>query len=225
MENQHLTLLYPDVDPSRPIPPTYGERLSLVVASIVLAFGAAAGDLLVMAVGLVLVLIAAVAPMLKTPRRIRNEARSRFPDEPWAEDAPQVVPLAVSYPVTWLFIIAIVGSALWFVPEKYTLWGAGVAAFLVALVVWFMPGLSPVWTERPKPEQEEFDFSELPPVLPDQHLTQPIPIVDAAQQEPLPPLPPIDSMPPLPPVPPLPPLQPLPDRFAPVQSHNSKAMD
>ncbi|MDO5077137.1 hypothetical protein [Corynebacterium sp.] len=183
MDTPPFSLIYPDVDPARPVPPTYGERISLVTASIVLAFGAAAGDLLVMAAGLLLTLIAAIAPMLKTPRRIRNEARSRFPHEQWAEDAPQVIPLAISYPLTWLFIIAIVGSALWFVPEKYTLWGAGGAAFLTALLVWFMPGLSPIWTERQKPELEPFEFSDLPPA------------------------------------------QPFPDRFAPVQSHTSKAMD
>ncbi|WJZ01792.1 hypothetical protein [Corynebacterium freiburgense] len=148
--NEHLSLLYPDIDPQRPVPPTYSERFALVLAASILAFGAAAGDLIVMAAGLLLTLLAAIAPNLKTPRRIRNEARSRFPYANWAEDRPPLIPLAVSYPITWMFIIAVVGGALWFVPEKYTLWGAAGAAAITAIVVWFMPGLSPIWSRPPE---------------------------------------------------------------------------
>ncbi|MDO4686385.1 MAG: hemin receptor [Corynebacterium sp.] len=164
-QSEHLSLLYPDIDPSRPVPPTYVERFSLTLAAAVLAFGAAAGDLIVMAAGLVLVLFAAIAPALKTQRRVRNEARARFPDAGWAEDTPPLIPLAISYPITWLFIIAVVGAALWFVPEKFTLWGAAAAAMVTALLVWFMPGLSPIWTPKKQPVKTpatEADTVEFP---------------------------------------------------------------
>lgn len=136
--------LYPDVDPGTPIPPTHGERTVLAVTTGVLAFGGASGDLIVTGVGLTLLLFALVAGSRKTSRRIRAEARDRFPAHHWAETlATRDLRLIWALPLTWVAILTICLTTLWLVPVAYTLTGATVAALVSAALIWFVPGLAP----------------------------------------------------------------------------------
>ena len=138
--------LYPDVDPATPIPLTTPERFSLTLSTAVMAFGAALGDLAITAAGLVMLLFSLLVATARTPRRIRGEARSRFPRLPWAEDlAAETLGLRWVLPLTWLAILIICLVTLWLVPESYALSGATAAALISAALIWFAPGLSPRW--------------------------------------------------------------------------------
>lgn len=136
--------LYPDVDPETPVPLSTPERIGIVVATAVIAFGGAYGDLLITGAGLALVLIAVIGATRKTKRRIRNEARDRFPGMGWAEDQVEdSLGRSVTLPLIWLGILAICLLTLRFVPAEYALSGATAAALTAAALVWFAPGLSP----------------------------------------------------------------------------------
>ena len=78
--------LYPDVDPATPLPLTAGERIALSVCVGVMAFGAAWGMIEVTVVACAAFLGLLGFSTLTTRRRIRNEARTRFPAENWAEN-------------------------------------------------------------------------------------------------------------------------------------------
>lgn len=81
-----LSRLYPDVDPASPPRTSAGEAISLAVAGATLTFGAALGSIAIAGAGLLLVLLAAVLAGARTDRRIRREAKHRFPQAGWAED-------------------------------------------------------------------------------------------------------------------------------------------
>lgn len=147
--------LYPEVDPATPIPLSTPERTSLTVATAVLAFGGASGDVLVTGVGLILLLLAVIGASRKTGRRIRNEARDRFPQMDWAEDrAESALGLRWVLPLTWLAILAICLVTLWLVPGDWALTGATAAALLSAGLIWFAPGLSPRWRLEKQADEE-----------------------------------------------------------------------
>lgn len=149
--------LYPEVDPATPLPLSIGERIGISVSAAVLAFGGASGDLLVTGTGLGLLLLALVGASRKTARRIRNEARDRFPTLDWAEnDAADALKLGLALPLVWVTIAAVCGLLLWLVPADYRLAGAAGAALIAALLTWFAPGLSPRWRVV-EPEQPEDD--------------------------------------------------------------------
>ncbi|BAU94788.1 cell-surface hemin receptor [Corynebacterium suranareeae] len=131
--------LYPDVDPSTPIPVTVGERLAACVAAGTLAFGAASGDLIITGVGLVLVLFATVVPASKTARRIRREARARFPQEEWIEEEiTQSSRTSLFVPLIWVIIAVVSLVMLRFVDAA---WGPIVAAIIAVVLTWFTPGM------------------------------------------------------------------------------------
>ena len=88
--------------------------------------------------------IASVLQQHKTARRIRSEARTRFPSEDWAEHrATRRFNLGVLVPLWVGIIIALCAAGYWFVPPEYATPAAIVIAVLVALLAWFMPGISP----------------------------------------------------------------------------------
>ncbi|MER0071647.1 hypothetical protein ABRP93_11185 [Corynebacterium sp. KPL2850] len=127
--------IYPDVDPTQNFPLTIGERLSLALSVGVFMFGGVSGSLLIAGIGLTFVVACSLALARKTPRRIRAEARSRFPREPWAEQPSLLVP------AVWAVIAVIAALAWWFTPVKYLAWSAGTMAVIAAVVTWFLPTL------------------------------------------------------------------------------------
>ncbi len=140
--------LYPDVDPTKGLPLSASERLSLTVAFAILAFGAVRADVVIAGVGLGLVVLAAFLQSNQTRRRVRAEARSRFPDQDWAEyRAASRLKLNWALPIFLLAAIAACATGFWFLPESLALPGAlGIASF-VGLLVWFLPGLNPIWNK------------------------------------------------------------------------------
>lgn len=140
-----FNFLYPDVNPRKGLATTAPERTALALAFAVLAFGAVTGDLIVGGVGLVLAAGASVAQSRKTPRRIRSEARARFPEQDWVEnESPSFIPIAVG--VFLAAIAALCVAGFWWVPDRFTTVGGVIIAVIVAALVWFMPGLNPIWT-------------------------------------------------------------------------------
>ena len=160
MPDPTFTRLYPDIDPTIPLPPTVAERIAITVASAVLAFGASAGDLLIAGVGFVLLMFSLVTNSLKVHRKIRNEARSRFPREEWAEyRMARRLRLDIIVPALWLLIMAICALTFFLTPDRWYPWSPTVAAILTALIMWFMPGISPIWSEK---DDHELELPTLP---------------------------------------------------------------
>jgi len=146
--SQNFRNLYPEIDPTTPIRLGRGEHLAIVASTGILVFGAAAGDLRVTGAGFALFLISIIITASKTNRRIRHEARSRFPSEDWIEyRTARHLRTDIIVPVGWLIISVITGACLWYVPAQYTYWGAGVAAVVACVIMLFLPGLSPLWGE------------------------------------------------------------------------------
>ncbi len=125
--------IYPDVDPTQKFPPTLSERAALAFAVGVFMFGGVKGDLLIAGAGLAFVVGCVWALSRKTPRRIRTEARSRFPQEPWAEAPSPFIP------VLWFALGALAVAAWWFTPDEFLVWSACSIAILAAAVTWYMP--------------------------------------------------------------------------------------
>ena len=139
-----FAMLYPDVDPGTPLPPSTWERVAVSLSSGVLFFGVAAGDLIIAGVGLFLVLVATVMPTQRADRRTRNEARARFPQVPWAEkDVSHQYEPATVIGVTWAAIAIVAVLALLLVPAKFSLLAAGVCGVAAAVIMWFVPGIHP----------------------------------------------------------------------------------
>lgn len=154
--------LYPDVDPpTRGLPLSVSERLALSLALAIAAYGAVTADMLVAGAGVAFTLIASVLQQHKTARRIRSEARTRFPPgEDWAEyRATRRLNLGILVPLWVCVIIALCAAGYWFVPSKYATPAAIVIAVFVALLAWFMPGISPpLWRGKqtdPPPAPEK----------------------------------------------------------------------
>ena len=127
--------IYPDVDPTQKFPPTLSERVALAFAVGVFMFGGVKGDLLIAGAGLVFVVGCVWALSRKTPRRIRTEARSRFPQEPWAENPSPLIP------ALWLVLGVLAVTAWWFTPDEFLTWSASAVASLAAVVTWYMPAI------------------------------------------------------------------------------------
>ena len=137
--------IYPDVNPAVAIGLSTTERIGLAVATGVLAFGGAMGDLIIAGAGLILVLFSVIAASLKTPRRVRNEARSRFPRQDWAEYKSKNSPWMLG---CWTIIIVIVALALFFVPEDQKIIGAVAVGVIAAGLMWSCPGIAPQRKKR-----------------------------------------------------------------------------
>ena len=146
MRDDTFNRLYPDIDPARALPPRFGEILALAVSSAVLAYGAVLIDLNIVLVGLVLFLISAIMPRFTTHRRIRQEAKDRFPDQNWAEKAVLKRTRAiVMVPILWAILTLVCLLCAWLVPLDYRFPAAGACAIFAAILVFIMPGISQIW--------------------------------------------------------------------------------
>lgn len=155
-----FTQLYPDVHPAEHIPLRTGEKCAVVASSAVLAFGGAAGQLLVAGVGILALLGSLYLIGSYTPRRIRNEARGRFPQQDWYENyAEDQLPLRWGIPLIWLAITGICAACLFLVPQAYTLTAATVCGLVAAVALWFAPGLYSGW--RVSMESNPSNMAEL----------------------------------------------------------------
>lgn len=155
--------IYPDVNPAVAIGPSTTECIGLAVATGVLAFGGAMGDLIIAGAALVLVLFSVIAASMKTPRRVRNEARSRFPRQDWAEYKAKNAPWMLG---CWAIIIVIVALALFFVPEDQKIIGAVAVGVIAAGLMWSCPGIAPQRKKRRRKKDavdegdEDYDSEE-----------------------------------------------------------------
>ncbi|CAM2801621.1 hypothetical protein COPR103792_04525 [Corynebacterium propinquum] len=141
--------LYPDVNPTNGLPLNGVERVSLVVACMVLIYGCVNGELIIAGVGLALTLFAVVVQSQKTARRIRAEAKNRFPAEDWSEyRTASRLNLHLYIPLIWLVIIAMAMAGFWWIPHDYSVIGGVVIAAISGVLIWFMPGANPVWNRR-----------------------------------------------------------------------------
>ncbi|MEB3106951.1 hemin receptor [Corynebacterium pseudotuberculosis] len=138
--------LYPDVDPTQGLPLNWSERLSITFSCATLAFGAVFGDLIIVGAGLIFILFSTIAPAQKTARRIRTEAKNRFPTQPWAENAKssgrRQILLIVLF---WVAITAVCIGLFLAAPHISQLLAASIAAAITGILTWFMPGMSSIW--------------------------------------------------------------------------------
>jgi len=144
--------IYPDINPATALGATTAERLGFAVSTGILAFGGVIGDLLIAGAGAVLVLFSVIGASMKTPRRIRNEARNRFPQQDWVEYQKNHT---VGMFICWLAIITIVALMLFLVPVEFRVIGAGLAAVIAASIIWLSPGISPVSQKRQRKRSSE----------------------------------------------------------------------
>lgn len=150
-----LETLYPEVDPHVSISLSPSERLALTVALGVMAYGAVIGDFIVASAGFAFTLIACAVPVIKTPRRIRAQARGRFPSADWKEhQVARRLNLALIVPVIVGAMGLLVIAGFWYIPPRWATVGGCIIAAIVAITMWFMPGLNPMWSKR----------NELPPL-------------------------------------------------------------
>ncbi|MDO4630814.1 MAG: hemin receptor [Corynebacterium sp.] len=146
--------LYPDVDPAKGIPLTGGERFAITLSAAVLSFGFVIGDLTVGGAGLLMLLFASIYPNQKTARRIRTEAKERFPQEDWAEyKILRKINLSLYIPIFWIAIIGINLATFWYLYENLGTPAAAGVAILTAVLVWLMPGMNPLWAHTGKAAQ------------------------------------------------------------------------
>lgn len=146
--------LYPDVNPTNGLPLNGVERISLVVACMVLIYGVVNGEMIIAGVGLALTLVAVVALSQKTGRRIRTEAKNRFPAEDWSEyRTASRLNLNLYIPLIWLVIIGMTMAGFWWIPHDYSVIGGLIIAAISGVLIWFMPGANPVWNRRLKDVQ------------------------------------------------------------------------
>ena len=156
-----FTRLYPDVDPELPFPLSSVERLGIAVAAGILAYGGAAGHLAISGAGAAALLLTVYGISTRPHRRLRNEARSRFPDLNWYEaDADAQLKLGWALPFVWLVIMLLCAVCLFLVPSEYALTGAAICAIITVALVWFAPGLSTAWKVS-SPAYEETDSYEV----------------------------------------------------------------
>ena len=166
--------LYPDIDPTTPLPPTRGERIGMTLSVAVFAFGAAAGELIIAGVGFGLLMFCLVANSLKMQRKIRNEARSRFPGEDWAEyGVVRSLRLDILVPLLWLIATVACALVFFFTPAGWYPWAPAGAALLSGAIMWFMPGMSPVWSSRGQDQDVDEELPDLTmPPYPEESETQ-----------------------------------------------------
>ena len=147
MNDPTFNRLYPDIDPTVPLPPTFFERIGITVAAAVFSFGAAAGHLVIAGVGFALFMFALIANTMKVPRKVRNEARIRFPQQTWAEtELNRELRVDILVPLLWLVTLMLCALVFFFSPIRwYPIPELGCAT-ITAVIVWFLPGMSPLWS-------------------------------------------------------------------------------
>lgn len=132
-----LTSIYPDVDPSKGLPLTRGERFAQSCTLAVFSYGFTQGDLILAGGGLLLLLVAAIAPGRKTARRIRSEARARFPSADWAENKNHNrLLLGAVLVLSWVAIIALNIAAFRYSPADYQRNISIATAIISGLLLW-----------------------------------------------------------------------------------------
>ena len=102
---------------------------------------------------------------MKTPRRVRNEARSRFQQQKWAEYSVNHTAWILG---CWIVITTVVALALFIVPEDQNAIGGAAAAVIAAVLIWVYPGSAPQKhkqrrNKKEEPEQEEAEVPDLTP--------------------------------------------------------------
>ena len=157
--------IYPDINPAEPLGSSIAERIGFACATAVLAFGGAMGALIIAGSGLALVLFSVIGASMKTPRRVRNEARSRFPQQKWAEYSVNHTAWILG---CWIVITTVVALALFIVPEDQNAIGGVAAAVIAAVLIWVYPGFAPQKhkqkrNKKEEPEQEEAEVPDLTP--------------------------------------------------------------
>ncbi|MDN6136107.1 hypothetical protein [Corynebacterium sp.] len=157
--------IYPDINPAEPLGSSIAERIGFACATAVLAFGGDMGDLIIAGAGLALVLFSVIGASMKTPRRVRNEARSRFPQQKWAEYSVNHTAWMLG---CWIVITTVVALALFIVPEDQNAIGGVAAAVIAAVLIWVYPGFAPQKhkqkrNKKEEPEQEEAEVPDLTP--------------------------------------------------------------
>lgn len=157
--------IYPDINSADPLGSSIAERIGFACATAVLAFGGAMGDLIIAGSGLALVLFSVIGASMKTPRRVRNEARSRFPQQKWAEHSVNHTAWMLG---CWIVITTVVALALFIVPEDQNAIGGAAAAVIAAVLIWVYPGFAPQKqkqkrNKKEEPEQEEAEVPDLTP--------------------------------------------------------------
>src|SRR5690625_2938136 len=139
--NKAFVSIYPDINPAEPLGSSIAERIGFACATAVLAFGGGAmGGLITAGSGLALVLFSVIGASMKTPRRVRNEARSRFPQQKWAEYSVNHTAWILG---CWIVITTVVALALFIVPEDQNAIGGVAAAVIAAVLIWVYPGFVP----------------------------------------------------------------------------------
>ncbi|MCS4489538.1 hemin receptor [Corynebacterium sp. ES2794-CONJ1] len=147
--------LYPDVDPQQPLPLSLFERFACAGALALFSFGFIVGDAIVLGVAFLATLFATIAPAQRTSRRIRKEARDRFPQLDWAEKN-SFIPRRLGFVlgIFWVVIAGLNAAIYFLIGDDHRLVGAGLGAGLTFLLIWVLPGFSPRWTQsKDKPEQ------------------------------------------------------------------------
>ena len=157
--------IYPDINPAEPLGSSIAERIGFACATAVLAFGGDMGDLIIAGASLALVLFSVIGASMKTPRRVRNEARSRFPQQKWAEYSVNHTAWILG---CWIVITTVVALALFIVPEDQNAIGGVAAAVIAAVLIWVYPGFAPQKhkqkrNKKEEPEQEEAEVPDLTP--------------------------------------------------------------
>ena len=157
--------IYPDINPAEPLGSSIAERIGFACATAVLAFGGDMGDLIIAGASLALVLFSVIGASMKTPRRVRNEARSRFPQQKWAEYSVNHTAWILG---CWIVITTVVALALFIVPEDQNAIGGAAAAVIAAVLIWVYPGFAPQKhkqrrNKKEEPEQEEAEVPDLTP--------------------------------------------------------------
>ena len=157
--------IYRDINPAEPLGSSIAERIGFACATAVLAFGGDMGDLIIAGASLALVLFSVIGASMKTPRRVRNEARSRFPQQKWAEYSVNHTAWILG---RWIVITTVVALALFIVPEYQNAIGGVAAAVIAAVLIWVYPGFAPQKhkqrrNKKEEPEQEEAEVPDLTP--------------------------------------------------------------
>ncbi|MDO4910316.1 MAG: hypothetical protein Q3972_01045 [Corynebacterium sp.] len=152
--------LYPEVDPTTPLSINRVEKVSIAVATAVCAYGIGFGNIPIAFFGALLIIFAAVSCGFNPRRRVRNTARTRFPQEPWAEYATsRGLHLRILFPIFWLAIGLVAIGCLYLVPAEHAQAGGIGAAIFAVIATWFMPGLSTVWDRNDSEKSQPIDAS------------------------------------------------------------------
>ena len=124
----------PVKDPNRRLKFEAWERGAIVLATAVLAFGGAAGNMVVAIVGALGLLLTIVAMSYMPDRRARQAERNKHPEYEWAEDFGRGS-AGIALGVAWALVLAVAGAVLFLFPGDYAMTGGVIAAVLSAVIM------------------------------------------------------------------------------------------